>query len=144
MKKKFMMLSCIAAVAIATIVGKKTFESQAYEAKSLLMQNVEALSTPSDDGGDNGFDDDVPTPCKYGAELYATIGTGQTETTVRTHYEDGDGDNPGTDIIQEVTKEFCIGTGIGKKKGVGNAIIRTNWGVPSTTQCLGPLYHTSL
>lgn len=48
-----MMLSCIAAVAIATVVGKKTFESHAYETNNLLMQNVEALSTPSDDGGIN-------------------------------------------------------------------------------------------
>ena len=39
-----MMLSCIAAVAIATVVGKKTYESHAYETSSLLMQNVEALS----------------------------------------------------------------------------------------------------
>lgn len=45
-----MMLSCIAAVAIATVVGKKTFESHAYETSSLLMQNVEALSDPNDDG----------------------------------------------------------------------------------------------
>lgn len=48
-----MMLSCIAAVAIATVVGKKTFESHAYETSNLLMQNVEALSTPNDDGGIN-------------------------------------------------------------------------------------------
>ena len=49
MKKKFMMLSCIAAVAIATIVGKKTLESHAYETNNLLMQNVEALATGTDD-----------------------------------------------------------------------------------------------
>ena len=39
-KKVFLMLSCIAAVAIATFVGKKTFGSHAYETSSLLMQNV--------------------------------------------------------------------------------------------------------
>jgi len=39
------MLSCIAAVAIATFVGKKTFESHAYETSSLMMQNVAALSS---------------------------------------------------------------------------------------------------
>ncbi len=38
------MLPCLAAVAIATIVGKKAFESRAYETNSLLMQNVEALT----------------------------------------------------------------------------------------------------
>jgi len=45
MKKKIMMLLCIAAVAIATFVGKKTFESHAYETSSLIMQNVAALSS---------------------------------------------------------------------------------------------------
>ena len=53
MKKKFfLMLPCIAAVAIATFVGKKTFESYAYEASSLLMQNVEALADPNEDWSD--------------------------------------------------------------------------------------------
>ena len=44
-----MMLSCIAAVAIATVVGKKTYESHAYETSSLLMQNVEALAQEGTD-----------------------------------------------------------------------------------------------
>ena len=43
MKKKVIKLSCIAAVAIATFVGTKTFQSNAYE-NGLLTQNVEALS----------------------------------------------------------------------------------------------------
>ena len=43
MKKKVIMLSCIAAVAIASFVGTKTFQSNAYE-NGLLTQNVEALS----------------------------------------------------------------------------------------------------
>ena len=44
MKRKILMLPCIAAVAIATFVGKKTMESNAYEKNSILMENVEALS----------------------------------------------------------------------------------------------------
>ena len=48
MKKKIFMLSCIAAVAIATFVGKKTFESNAFESDALLVQNVEALSSGVD------------------------------------------------------------------------------------------------
>jgi len=43
MKKKVIMLSCIAAVAIASFVGTKAFQSNAYE-NGLLVQNVEALS----------------------------------------------------------------------------------------------------
>jgi len=58
-KKVFLMLSCIAAVAIATFAGKKTFESHAYETSSLLMQNVEALATGADSQDDchysNGY-----------------------------------------------------------------------------------------
>ena len=44
------MLSCIAAVAIATVVGKNTFESHAYEKSNLLMLNVEAISQTEDAG----------------------------------------------------------------------------------------------
>ena len=44
MKKKIFMLPCIAAVAIATFVGKQTFESNAYDDYVLMMENVEALS----------------------------------------------------------------------------------------------------
>ncbi len=43
------MLSCIAAVAIAAFVGKKTFGSQTSEASNLLMQNVEALADNESD-----------------------------------------------------------------------------------------------
>ncbi|MBR5989125.1 MAG: hypothetical protein IK003_06350 [Prevotella sp.] len=46
MNKKVIMLSCFAAVAIATFVGTKTLQSNAYEANGLLAQNVEALSKP--------------------------------------------------------------------------------------------------
>ena len=47
----FFMLSCIAAVAIATFVGKKTFGSNAFESDALLVQNVEALSSGVDGEG---------------------------------------------------------------------------------------------
>lgn len=48
-KKVFIMLPCIAAVAIATFVGKKTFEKNAFDSNAMLTQNVEALSQ-GDDG----------------------------------------------------------------------------------------------
>jgi len=44
MKKIILMLPCIAAVAIATFVGKQAYESNAYESNELLMANVEALA----------------------------------------------------------------------------------------------------
>lgn len=49
-KKVFMMLPCIAAVAIVTVIGKKTFESYAYKTNSLLMQNIEALTDNESEG----------------------------------------------------------------------------------------------
>jgi len=52
MKKKVITLSCIAAVAIATFVGTKTIQSNAYESNGLLIQNVEALA--QSDAGDQG------------------------------------------------------------------------------------------
>ena len=50
-KKGFLMLSCIAAVAIATFVGKKTFESKSIDCDALFAQNVEALSKNEESGG---------------------------------------------------------------------------------------------
>lgn len=47
-KKVFMMLPCIAAIAIAIVVGKKTYGLHAYETNSLLLENVEALSQNDD------------------------------------------------------------------------------------------------
>lgn len=59
MKKKTLMLSCIAAVAIVAIVGTKNCESQVYETNDLLRSNIEALSTgtEADDDCDykNGY-----------------------------------------------------------------------------------------
>lgn len=48
-KKVLLILPCIAAVAIATFVGKKTFESNAFEGKGLFLQNVEALTAGEDE-----------------------------------------------------------------------------------------------
>lgn len=52
-EEKSIMLSCIAAVAIVAIVGKKTFQSHAFESSDLLMQNVEALSLGTSEYVDN-------------------------------------------------------------------------------------------
>lgn len=44
MKKQIIVLSCVAAVAIATFVGKKAYEPSLNESSNLLKQNVEALT----------------------------------------------------------------------------------------------------
>ncbi|MDO4737311.1 MAG: hypothetical protein ACI3ZJ_07920 [Bacteroidaceae bacterium] len=65
MKKKIMMLSCIAACAIVSgYVGMKAYESHAYESNSLLIQNVEALTS------------DIERPCdnSSGFRMWATSG----------------------------------------------------------------------
>ena len=74
MKKKVITLSCIAAVAIATFVGTKAFQSNAYE-NGLLNQNVEALSQG-----------DVPTvylPCAIASSTcYANFVSGSGSGTM--------------------------------------------------------------
>lgn len=47
MKKTFIALSCLAAVAIAAIGGMKSSVSNAFESNGLLQENVEALSASS-------------------------------------------------------------------------------------------------
>lgn len=49
MKTKKFLLPCIAAVAIATFVGAKSFKTNASESNELLLANVEALSEPPEE-----------------------------------------------------------------------------------------------
>lgn len=74
-----MMLSCIAAVAIATVVGKKTYESHAYETSSLLMQNVEAL-TKTEQWGYKAVTGPCPRPKEYKRWQVCTYGYGEEYT----------------------------------------------------------------
>lgn len=48
MKTRKFLLPCIAAVAIATFVGAKSFKTNASESNDLLLANVEALSAGGD------------------------------------------------------------------------------------------------
>lgn len=45
-----MILSCLASVVIATVVCLKSFQTNAYEYSSLLLENVEALSDNESEG----------------------------------------------------------------------------------------------
>lgn len=69
MKTKKFWLPCIAAVAIATFVGAKSFKANASESNDLLLANVEALA--EDDGGEtppSGYvwvEKRTPNDCTY-------------------------------------------------------------------------------
>jgi hypothetical protein len=67
MKKKVMMLSCIAAYAIVSgYVGMKAYESHAYEKNiELLSEDVEALSTCEGEGGYPMGENCIECPGKY-------------------------------------------------------------------------------
>ena len=49
-KKLFLALPCIATVAVALFVGKKTLNSNVYGRNSLFVEHVEALSEPNENG----------------------------------------------------------------------------------------------
>lgn len=82
MRKKVMMLSCIAAVAIASFVGKKAFEPHAYETNDLLLQNVEALGSDFGEDWNRKDYDCVAVTCqcffyKYQSKSAAFVGEGK-------------------------------------------------------------------
>jgi hypothetical protein len=52
-KKGFLMLSCIAAVAIVSVYsGIKAYQPHAKDCENMLLQNVEALAASGDNDGD--------------------------------------------------------------------------------------------
>ena len=128
------MLPCIAAVAIATFVGKKTFESYAYETRSLLMQNVEALAGESDESGP---EDNLVT-CNGALWLDTWIKTGK--VTTYTHYTD----TTDKKAIYPISKCCASHQGEGKLRG-DNTLI--NFGSPQNeeeVECIGPLGHRTI
>ncbi|MBR1666055.1 MAG: hypothetical protein IJ699_07540 [Bacteroidaceae bacterium] len=73
MKKKILMLPCIAAVAIATLVGKQAYEANAYESNELLMANVEALADNEENISDEARQRRTECFAKKGLWGYASI-----------------------------------------------------------------------
>ena len=64
MRKKTMMLSCIAACAIVSgYVGMKAYESHAEDVNNLIMENVEALSQDGDNSDRDWFAALRPEEC---------------------------------------------------------------------------------
>lgn len=139
MKKKIMMLSCIAACAIVSgYVGMKAYESHAYESNSLLMQNVEALTQ---DGGDKGADEapsDGLVTCVGPTWRDSFIKTGK--ITAREHCKDT--------IDNYVVYPFskCCSAHQGEGNLIGNNI-EMNCGTPikrTPIPCEGEEMHQSL
>ena len=133
------MLPCLAAIAIATVVGKKTFESHANETSSLLMQNVEALSNP--DNGNDG-ESDVDYPCSMGTPRYARVATTSGKIEFVQHYSDGTDESNGTDEVY--TKSFvgCVADGTGSLKGDNFSIPGSRSG-SKYQECKGAQGHQS-
>ena len=119
------MLSCIAAVAIATFVGKKTFEKNAFESNALLAQNVEALSQ-----GDTGGGSSV---CP-GPDIYTFTGSFYGDTYARFHFADG------LDLVyKHVTYTECYADypNLGVHKSGFNGYADINFGETSYEPCEG-------
>lgn len=136
-KKAFLMLPCIAAVAIATFVGKKTFESSALERNNILLENVEALSQ----GDDGDYD---ASDCNSGEPRYSFVKVASGKSQTRTHYSGNvggnDGIDDGIDVIIDMTFIQCIAEGSGTYKG-NNYRYNTGMGTPSYVKCNGPQGH---
>ena len=104
MKKQIIVLSCVAAVAIATFVGKKAYEFSYGESKTLFKLNIEALTQ------------DEITPCIYNDECggvcaYANVGHCKGRTYCVTHVCDS------VDVRMEYSYESCYANGHGIMQG---------------------------
>lgn len=126
------MLSCIAAVTIATFVGKKTYEKNAFESNALLAQNVEALSQGDTGGG--------ASECEFGDPIYARIGTFYGKTNKRVHYNGGGNVDH---VFKDVTYTECYAfdPNRGEVRGTNGAIINIDLGTYSIEPCKGSNFH---
>lgn len=132
-KEVFLMLPCIAAIAIATFVGKKSFVSNLYEGNELLVQNVEALSS----SGEDDYDSSV---CNTGGEHNAIVEVATGKVQARVHYNDGINGTYGLDEVFDINYKRCCAYGIGTKKG-GNYSWVTGKGTSTHVECIGPQGH---
>jgi len=129
-KKAFLTLPCIAAVAIATFVGKKTFESSALEGNGLFLQNVEALSAME------GYD---ASGCS-GLSQYSVVGSTSGEAQARVHKYGSVGGDDGIDEVYNIEFKQCTAYGYGDKNGSNYTYI-TKIGSSSHVKCEGEGKH---
>jgi len=129
MKKKFLlMLPCIVAVAIATLVGKKSFESNALKTNSILLENVEALSQ------DGEYD---ASDCNDGFGKYSFVSAATGKSEMRAHHSGEIGGKDGVDVIYTVTFKQCTANGTtGIQKGA-NYTYSTEMSNLSYVKCEG-------
>lgn len=138
MKKKIMMLSCIAACAfVSGYVGMKACESHAYESNSLLMQNVEALTQNGEDNGEMPPPEDGLVIC-YGPKWRdSLIRAGK--VTAREH--DSEKDTLDNYVVYPVSKCCASHEGAGIIRGNN---IDMNYGYPIKRipiPCEGDKFH---
>ncbi len=138
MKKKIFLLPCIAAVAIATYVGAKSFKTNASESNNLLLANVEALSSGSDPGAEDDDDDD---PCAIGQPRYSLVATTSGKVEHVVHFQDGKNDeDPGLDKVYTISFTGCIADGFGSLKGA-NYNMPGEESAPTYQECKGAQGH---
>lgn len=136
MKKQILwILPCIAAIAIVTFLGKKTFEFNMRETNSLLLLNVEALSD-GDDAWDSGSN------CSFGDPIYGIVYSISGTEHIVMHYMDGIDGKPGTDLAYSQSFYGCVASGNGPYKGSNYTMIY-NISQVTYPECKGKSGHNS-
>lgn len=130
-----MALSCIAAVAIATLVWRTNFKQTKLKNIPLLQLNVEALSSQESGAGY------VDYPCNEGREAFASIASAKGETTWRWHKNKETAEDYETDYTCDEKWKVCLAEGIGKKKGSDGIRYDIDISPIKEIKCDGPLYH---
>lgn len=74
-KKKLLVLPCIAAFALALYVGKNVSDLNEYDSNGLLLKNVEALSF-SENAGYKAITHVCPFPIEYKKSVTCLFGVG--------------------------------------------------------------------
>lgn len=132
-KKVFIMLPCIAVVAVTMSVVCKTFKLEYCNGSELFAQNVEALSN-SDEGGYDSSE------CNSGVGRWASVEVATGKAQTRVHYSDGAKGNYGMDEIFDIEYKRCVAYGRGSKKGA-NYSWPTGKGPSTYEECKGPNGH---
>ena len=113
MKKTLFAQPCMAAIALAAFVGMRTLERNKNINETLLMANVEALTSEEIEYGES-------SPCYVGAEQYACVAfaTGLIEVVI--HIANAEGESKGIDLKSYMGYDQYIAEGKGTLRGIND------------------------